>query len=163
MPSSHACEGSTFIKSPRTPSPGYYKHIRKILHDLNGHCGSSRMAFQFSDHTIRNHVLVSFRPGLKDCTGRVTLSRALSQLLGWPDQETVLTGRGNTCHNAPSQPRRDQVESLFVHCDLATTAHVAQELRWPRIWCCHYLPPGSLLTLGASESLSYSHVSFNLI
>ena len=34
---------------------------------------------------------------------------------------------------------------------------------WPRIWCCHYLPPGSLLTLGATESLSYSHVSFNLI
>ena len=37
------------------------------------------------------------------------------------------------------------------------------ELRWPRIWCYHYLPPGSLLTLGATESLSYSHVSFNLI
>ena len=37
------------------------------------------------------------------------------------------------------------------------------QLRQPRIWCCHYLPPGSLLTLGASESLSYSHVSFNLI
>ena len=40
---------------------------------------------------------------------------------------------------------------------------VTSELRWPRIWCCHYLPPGSLLTVGASESLSYSHVSFNLI
>ena len=38
-----------------------------------------------------------------------------------------------------------------------------RQLRWPRIWCCHYLPPGSLLTLGATESLSYSHVSFNLI
>ena len=37
------------------------------------------------------------------------------------------------------------------------------QLRQPRIWCCHYLPPGSLITLGASESLSYSHVSFNLI
>ena len=36
-------------------------------------------------------------------------------------------------------------------------------LRSPSIWCCHYLPPGSLSTLGASESLSYSHVSFNLI
>ena len=33
----------------------------------------------------------------------------------------------------------------------------------PRIWCCHHLPPCSLLTLWASESLSYSHVSFNLI
>ena len=33
----------------------------------------------------------------------------------------------------------------------------------PRIWCCHYLPPGSLITLGASESLSYSHFSFDLI
>ena len=39
----------------------------------------------------------------------------------------------------------------------------SKELRKPRIWCCHYLPPGSLLTLGASESISHSHVSFNLI
>ena len=34
------------------------------------------------------------------------------------------------------------------------------QLHQPRIWCCHYLPPGLLLMLGASESLSYSHVSF---
>ena len=33
------------------------------------------------------------------------------------------------------------------------------KLRQPRIWCCHYLPPDSLLALRASESLSYSHVS----
>ena len=33
----------------------------------------------------------------------------------------------------------------------------------PRIWCCHFLPPGLLHTLGASESLSYSRVSFELI
>ena len=31
------------------------------------------------------------------------------------------------------------------------------------MWCCHYLPPGSLHTLGASESLSYNHVSFEFI
>ena len=37
------------------------------------------------------------------------------------------------------------------------------KLHQPCIWCCHYLPPGSLITLGASESLSYIHVSFNLI
>ena len=37
-----------------------------------------------------------------------------------------------------------------------------KQLRKPRIWCCHYLPPGSLLTLGASKSISHSHVSFNL-
>ena len=74
MPSSHACEGLTFIKSRRTLSPGYYEHVRQILHDLNGHGGSSRMAFQFSYHAIRNRVLVALRPGLKDCTGQVTLS-----------------------------------------------------------------------------------------
>ena len=38
-----------------------------------------------------------------------------------------------------------------------------QQYTKPRIWCCHYFPPGSLYTLGASESLSYSHISFNLI
>ena len=34
-------------------------------------------------------------------------------LLGWPDQEMVLMGRGNTRHMAPSQHRRDPIESLF--------------------------------------------------
>ena len=33
----------------------------------------------------------------------------------------------------------------------------------PHIWCCHYLPPGSLHTLRASKSLSYKHISFELI
>ena len=113
-PSSYACEGSTFIKSRRTLSPEYYEHVRQILHDLNGHGRSSRIAFQFSYHATQNRVLVTFRPGLKDCTGRVTLSRALSLLLGWPDQEMVLMGRGNTCHMAPSQPRRDPVESRHL-------------------------------------------------
>ena len=128
-PSSHACEGSTFIKSQRTLSPGYFKHVRQILHDLNGHSGSSWMAFQFSYHAVRNRVLVAFRPSLKDCTGRVMLSRPLSLLLGWLDQETVLMGRGNTRHMAPSQPRRNPVESLFVHCDLAADTHVVVNVR----------------------------------
>ena len=111
-PSSHACESLMFIKSRRTLSPGYYEHVRQILHDLNGHGSSSWMALQFSYHALRNHVLVAFRPSLKDCTGRMTLSRALSLLLGWPDQETVVMGRGKPRHIAPSQHRRDLVERL---------------------------------------------------
>ena len=38
-------------------------------------------------------------------------------------------GRGNMHHTAPSQPSRDPVESLFVHCDLATNAHVVGNVR----------------------------------
>ena len=45
-PPSHPCEGSTFIKSRRTLSPGYYEHVRQMLHDLNGHGGGRRMGFQ---------------------------------------------------------------------------------------------------------------------
>ena len=104
-------------------------NVKQMLHDLNGHGSTSQMAFQFSYHTVRNRVLVTFRPELKDCTGRVTLSRPLSLLLGWPDQETVLMGQGNTRHMAPSQPRQDPVESLFVHCDLAADTHVVSNVR----------------------------------
>ena len=128
-PSSHACEGSTVIKSRRTLIPGNYEHVKQIFHDLNGHGGSSRLAFQFSYHAVRNRVLVAFRPVLKDCTGQVMLSRALSLLLGRPDQETVLMGRDNTRHVAPSQPGQDPVESLFVHCDLAAGAHMVGNVR----------------------------------
>ena len=129
MPSSLACEGSTFIKSRRTLSPWYYKHVRQILHDFNGHSGSSPMAFQFSYHAARNLVLMTFRPDLMDCTGRVTLSRELLLLLVWRQQETVLMGGGNSRHMAPSQPRRDLFESLFLHCDLAADAHVVDNVR----------------------------------
>ena len=41
----------------------------------------------------------------------------------------MLMGRGNTCHLAPSQPRQDPVESLLVHCNLATDAHVVGNVR----------------------------------
>ena len=151
MPSSHACEGSTFIKSRRTLSPWYYEHVRQMLHDLNGHGGGSQMAFQFSYHAVRNHVLVSFRPSLKDCTGQVTLSQALSLLLGCPDQETVLMGRGSTCHMAPSQPWQDPVESLFVHCDLDADAPVVGN---SGIACCTQCPPKVATVRSCATSLS---------
>ena len=44
-PPSHLYEGSTFIKSRRTLSPGYYEHVRQMLHDLNGYGGGSQMGF----------------------------------------------------------------------------------------------------------------------
>ena len=128
-PPSHTCEGSTFIKSRRTLSPGYYEHVRQMLHDLNGHGGGSWMGFQFSYNAIRNSVLLAFRPGLKNCTGRVALLWPLSLHLSRPDQEKVLMGQGSVHHMAPSQPRRDPVESLFVHCDLAADAHVVGNVR----------------------------------
>ena len=86
MPPSHPCEGSTFMKSRRTLSPGYYEHIKQMLHDLDWHGGGSRMGFQFSYNAVRDRVLVDFRPGLKNCTGQVALSQPLSLLLGWPGQ-----------------------------------------------------------------------------
>ena len=55
----HPRQGTPFIRSQQMLSPGYYEHIRQILHNLNGHGNSSRMVFQFSYHTARNHVMVT--------------------------------------------------------------------------------------------------------
>ena len=118
-----------FLNSRRTVPPGFYGDIRQVVADLNGHGGGKRMAFMFMYHSPSNRVHVAFKPGLKDCTGRITLSRRLSVLLGWPDQETVLMGRGNTRHGAPSVPRLHAVDSLYVHCDLAADAHVVGNVR----------------------------------
>ena len=38
-------------------------------------------------------------------------------------------GRGSVRHMAPSQPRREPVESLFVHFDLDADAHVVGNVR----------------------------------
>ena len=62
MPPSHPCQGSMFIKSRRTLSPGNYEHVRQMLHDLDWHGGGSRMGFQFSYNAVQDRVLVAFRP-----------------------------------------------------------------------------------------------------
>ena len=53
----------------------------------------------------------------------------LSLLVGWPDRETLLLGRGNKCHMAPSQSKQDLVESFFVHCNLPANGHVIGNVR----------------------------------
>ena len=88
----HSCQDTMFIRSQWTLSPGYYECIRQILHDLNGQGRGSQIAFQFCCHAARNCIMVTFRPGLKACMGRVIMMRALSLLLGWPDWETLLLG-----------------------------------------------------------------------
>ena len=55
--------------------------------------------------------------------------RELSLLVGWPDRETLLLGQGNTCHMAPSQSKRDLVQSFFVHCNLPANGHVIGNVR----------------------------------
>ena len=82
---------------------------------------------------------------------------------------------GNSCWSSPDElyPIMHTARALFCvlvvwYWSMATisirvVSQAMWKLRLPRIWCCHYLPPGSLITLGASQSLSYSHVSFNLI
>ena len=36
----------------------------------------------------------------------------------------VVPGWGNTRHITPSKPEQDPVETLFIHCDVATDAYV---------------------------------------
>ena len=57
------------------------------------------------------------------------LLQALSLLPGWPDQETVCLDWGNTGLIAPYMPKRDPMDSLYVHCDLAADAHAVGNVR----------------------------------
>ena len=124
------CRGSTFRASRRTLQPGHYGTILEVVGELNGPGdGGGRLGCQFLFHGPSNRVAVTFKPGLKNCTGRVVLSKRLSVLLGWPDRDTVLVGRGNTRLIAPSAPRLHAVDSLYVHCDLAADAHVVGDVR----------------------------------
>ena len=51
----------------------------------------------------------------------------------------------------------------FCWCIYALSGLDKMEFPQPCRWCCHYFPPCSLHTLGASETLSYNSVSFELI
>ena len=114
----HPCQCTTFIRSQRTLSPRYYEHNGQILHDLNGHGVGSQTTFQFSYHTTRNRVMMTFRPGLKACTGLVTMMPVLSLPLGWPDQVKLLLGRGNTATRLPNQAGsgREPLHTLWPRC-----------------------------------------------
>ena len=48
---------------------------------------------------------------------------------GWPDKEMVFLDWGNTCLIAPYMPKRDPVDSLYVHCDLAADARAVGNVR----------------------------------
>ena len=89
----------------------------------------SWMAFQFSFHSPKNCIMVTFRLGLKDCIGWVMLTSALSLLMGWRDQEAVLLVWGNTRLIVPSAPKWDTMDSLYMHADLSTDAHMVGNIR----------------------------------
>ena len=100
----------------------------QIPQDLNGHGSASQTAFQFSYHTTRNHLMVTFRPSLKTFTGRLMMTHALPAC-GLARPGDVAAGQGNTIHMAPSQSKRDLVESFFVHCNLPANGHVIGNAR----------------------------------
>ena len=110
-PPAYPCQGTKFIKRCRTLSARYYENIRQILHDLNGHSGRRQMACQ------------------------VMITRRMSLLLGRPNQEMVLMGKGNTCLMAPSAPQWDLMQSLCMHCDLAACCAVPVEGQFGHIMC----------------------------
>ena len=84
-----------------------------------------------------DHVIVAFRPSLKQCMGQFVLMPTLSLLLGWPDEVTIFTGQGNTCIRAPSSSRH----KLWTTC--TSTANWLWTSTWwpmPRTACCMHHP-----------------------
>ena len=108
--------------------PGHYDSIRAILDELNcqahGHIQSDIRIVAF-----RQWLVQCFRPGLQHCMTQVVLIWLLSLSLGWPDEETVLIRWGNTHFRAPSSPRQEAMDSLYVHCYLAADTHVVDSIK----------------------------------
>ena len=107
---------------------GHYDSIRAILDELNcqahGHIQSDIRIVAF-----RQWLVQCFRPGLQHCMTQVVLIWLLSLSLGWPDEETVLIRWGNTHFRAPSSPRQEAMDSLYVHCYLAADTHVVDSIK----------------------------------
>ena len=74
--------------------PGHYVHIDQVLRIVNNdlYKGKPCATFSFNDQTER--LTLNFKPGLHRCKYSVTLTPPLAEKLGWPRQETVLTGAG---------------------------------------------------------------------
>ena len=123
------CDSGLFTEGRSYLRPGYYETLDAVLEALYASHGGSRPGFIFTRQGPSGRVLLQFRPGLKHCVGRVTITPALSWLLGWPYRETVLVGRVGTGIRAPAQPRLEPVDCLYVHCDLAQDAHVVGNVK----------------------------------
>ena len=128
---SPVCRGTTFIKGwwtlfPATmiaSGPSWMSWIA-VTEQAHGHIQSDIRIVAF-----RQWLVQCFRPGLQHCMTQVVLIWLLSLPLGWPDEETVLIRWGNTHFRAPSSPRQEAVDSLYVHCYLAADIHVVDSIK----------------------------------
>ena len=130
-PMSPACRGTTFIRGWRTlfpatmiaSGPSRMSWIA-MTEQTHGHIQSDTRILAF-----RQWLVQCFRPGLQHCMTQVVLIWLLSLPLGWPDEERMLIRWGNTHFRAPSSPRLEAVDSLYVHCNLAADTHMVGSIK----------------------------------
>ena len=112
---------ATFSSRAAGYFPQILETIRQILRDINGH-----------------DIPTQLSQPQEPCPGDFQdwkiawggwLLQALSLVPGWPDKEMVFLDWGNTCLIAPYMPKRDPVDSLYVHCDLAADARAVGNVR----------------------------------
>ena len=127
--SHYPCGAGLFTSGRCYLVPGYYGSLEEVLESLYASLNGTKPGFLFAQQGPSGRVLLQFRPGVKHCLGRVTITRALAWLLGWPYRETVVVGRGGSSFRAPGQPRLEPVDCLYVHCDLAQDAHVVGNVK----------------------------------
>lgn len=108
--------------------PGHYVNIEQVLRIVNNemHKGKPCATFVYNDQTER--LKVHFKPGLHRCNYNVTLTPPLAEKLGWPREETVLTGAGGDIIEAPGVINLDTTNLIFVHCDIASDSHMVGDV-----------------------------------
>jgi hypothetical protein len=118
----------SLYRSKRVVVPaGHYMDIQQVLNILNDVRVKTAATFVYREE--REKVSLHFRPGLKSCRYTVRLSAALAEKLGWPREETIITGGREQVFEAPGVIKLDSIDLIFVHCDLAADSHIVGDIK----------------------------------
>ena len=123
---------------------GYYSTVTEVVETINGLIEKQGYEnyLDFTYHDVSNKISTHFKDGLEENTAEIVFSHDLARKLGWVRDSSyngsiaVLGGAGYS-EKAPHVPRLDEIEQLFVSCDIAQNYHIVGDKETPllQIFC----------------------------
>lgn len=111
--------------------PGHYDNVAIVLRELRMTRGVYQSFIDFEYAEVMEKIIFKFDTQLADQILRIKLSPNLARKLGWAHQEVEIAGSGGTIVFSPGVIRIDELDAIYVNCDLARDDHVVGHVMQP--------------------------------
>ena len=111
--------------------PGHYEDITSVLRELRNTRGRFHNLIDFLYTDVMEKSIFRFDSQLEGSRLSIKLSPDLGRKLGWPHQDVELVGSGGSTIFSPGVVRIDELDVIYVNCDLARDDHVVGHVMQP--------------------------------